>query len=55
MSCLAKLLFLVLCLVIFGGAIALWHLSETAEFSRKDNKEAILVKPRQVPRAIPVR
>lgn len=55
MSCLRKLVILVLCFVVIAGAGVLFYLSYTTEFSRVKNEPGILVKPRLIPRAVPVR
>ncbi len=54
-SCLAQLLLLTLCFIVIAGSGLLWYLSNTAEFSRTENQAGVLVKPRIIPKAIPVR
>jgi hypothetical protein len=55
MSCLRKLIILLLCFVILAGAGVIYYLSCTTEFSRVKNEQGVLVKPQLIPRAIPVR
>jgi len=45
-SCLGMLLILLALMLVVGGAAAIWHLSESAEFSRKGGAPP--------PKAIPV-
>lgn len=51
MYCLGKILLL----VILAGAALLYYLSCTTEFSRAKSDSGILVQPRLIPRAVPIR
>lgn len=46
-SCLGMLLILLAIIILVGGGAAIWHLSESAEFSRKDKQAP----PRAAPAA----
>lgn len=48
-SCLAQLILILLCFAILAGSGWIWYLSQTAEFSRAENQQGILVKPRTPP------
>jgi hypothetical protein len=54
-SCLTTLFVLASLAALVGSAALIWHLSETAEFSRKPTVRAIPVTPAPVaPAAVPI-